>query len=180
MWTDETLVAVAGFLRRFHDATAGYVPPRDAKWQLVYPDEHRHELICHNDFAPYNMVFADKKPQALIDFDFAGPGPRIWDIAYAVYRFVPLSWAPDIRALGLTEASMQTRLRLFCDAYGLNNRDELLPMVERRLEALCEILVTGAAEGKPAYRKMVEEGHLAHYRREIEDLRLHRRALEAF
>src|SRR5579871_1663987 len=38
MWTDDTLVAAARLLRRYHDATIDYVPPPGAIWQIVYPD----------------------------------------------------------------------------------------------------------------------------------------------
>jgi hypothetical protein len=96
MWTDEALVGAARLLRRLHDATLGYVAPEGATWQFVYPDPTRHEVVCHNDVAPYNMVFVDGRPRALIDFDTAGPGPRVWDIAYAAYTFVPLTrFAPS-------------------------------------------------------------------------------------
>jgi len=40
-------------------------------------------------------VFRKGMPVALIDFDTAHPGPRIWDVAYAAYRFVPLTVAPE-------------------------------------------------------------------------------------
>src|SRR5690606_5208575 len=42
-------------LRRYHDATVGFVPPRDAVWQL--PERAPREVICHGDVAPYNTVF---------------------------------------------------------------------------------------------------------------------------
>ena len=38
-------------------------------------------------------------PVALIDWDFAAPGPRAWDVAFAAYRFVPL--VSDQAAVGL-------------------------------------------------------------------------------
>jgi hypothetical protein len=181
MWTDDTLVGVARFLRGYHDATVGYIPPPGAVWQYVYPERRRHEVICHNDFAPYNLVFQRGKPTALIDFDFAGPGPRVWDIAYAVYRFVPLSWQPDIQALGLSDINLQVRrLRLFCDAYGLDDRNDLLDMVRGRLDLLCAYLTNGAARGNEACMRMVEEGHLALYQSEIEAFELHRSALKEF
>jgi hypothetical protein len=73
MWSDEALAGAARLLRRLHDATRGYVAPDGATWQFAYPDRARHEVICHNDVAPYNMVFVDRQPRALIDFDTAGP-----------------------------------------------------------------------------------------------------------
>jgi hypothetical protein len=119
MWSDETLVAAARLLRRFHNATIGYVPPPGATWQLAYPGRERPDVICHNDFAPYNVVFADGLPRALIDFGNAGPGPRIWDIAYAVFTFVLLSEEAPPGPRG-------RRLRLFCDVYGLEQRRHVL------------------------------------------------------
>ncbi len=174
MWTDESLTAAARLLRRFHDATIGYVPPPGAMWQIVYPDRQPCEVICHNDFAPYNLVFVDRLPRALIDFDTAGPGPRIWDIAYAVFRFVPLSDDGPWESRG-------RRLRLFCDAYGLGQRQHLLRTVERRLEVLCATIIERAASGDLAWRHMLEQGHLDHYRRCITFIQRHytewRRAL---
>ena len=79
----------ARLMRRYHDATVGYAPPDGAVWQLQ-ATPGPHEVICHNDFAPYNLVFTNWRPHAIIDFDTAGPGPRIWDVSYAAYRFVPL------------------------------------------------------------------------------------------
>jgi hypothetical protein len=180
IWSDEVLAEVGRFLRRYHNATAGYRPPEGSRWQWSYPDPARHEVICHNDFAPYNMVFRDEKPVGIFDFDLAGPGPRIWDLAYAAYRFVPVSYAEDIRQLGLSDVKEQARrLKLLCDGYGLKDRSEMLDMVEGRIQFLIDFLVDGAAGGNAACIKMVEEGHLAHYRREMDAFHAHRGGLEA-
>jgi hypothetical protein len=100
-WSDEALVHAARLMRRYHDATVGYAPAEDAVWRLQAP-HGPHEVICHNDFAPYNLVFTNWRPHAIIDFDTAGPGPRIWDVSYATYRFVPLSSKEHSHSLGLT------------------------------------------------------------------------------
>ncbi len=174
MWSDEALTGAARLLRRYHDATSEYVPRDCAVWQFQPPDPRSHEVICHNDFAPYNLVFVEGEPRAIIDFDTAGPGSRVWDVAYAVYRFVPLSNDEHSRALGLARPPARgKRLRLFCDAYGLERgqRRELLENVERRLEALCEFIVRSAASGDASYEKAVEAGHVGLYRRDIESLR---------
>jgi Phosphotransferase enzyme family len=178
MWSDENVREVARFLRRYHDATVGYSVPNGATWQFAYPDDRQHQVICHNDVAPYNMVYRDKKPRALIDWDTAGPGPRIWDIAYAVYRFIPLSYAQDMQELGLSDLTTQARrLRLFSQAYGRTlPYEEILDAVERRLEALCTLLLGRLHD--PVYRKMIDEGHLDHYRHDIVSLQHHRTQLE--
>jgi Ser/Thr protein kinase RdoA (MazF antagonist) len=177
VWSAPTLARVGQFLRRLHDLSAEYEPPKDAEWQYVFPDPARHEVIGHNDFAPYNMVFRDGNPKAIIDWDMAGPMPRLWDVAYAVYRFVPLSWGPDIASYRpfITDPQVQSmRLRHFCDAYGLEDRSDLLDMVQARLEQLCAHMLTKAGDGDIAFQKMVDEGHLALYRRDIEALEAHR------
>ncbi len=177
MWSDQALTKAARLLCRYHDATTEYEPPEGALWQLDGP--HPHEVICHNDFAPYNVVFVNGEPRAIIDFDTAGPGSRIWDVAYAVYRFVPLASDEHSRTLGLPRAAERgRRLRLFCDAYGLEQRHGLLENVEHRLEALCAFMASSAASGDVSYKKAIEGGHLDLYRGDIESLRRRRAELE--
>jgi hypothetical protein len=178
MWSDEALTGAAQLLRRLHDATLGYAAPEGAEWQFAYPDPTRHEVICHNDVAPYNMVFVDGRPHALIDFDTAGPCPRIWDLAYAAYTFVPLaSFVPlaDGRTVPYESQHAGERARrlwLLQDAYGLPT-DGLLPTVGLRLDAVCDLLLARAAAGDEAYRRLITEGHLDHYRREVAFVRRH-------
>ena len=179
IYSEEVLVEAARLLRRFHDATVEYSAPGEESWQLVYPDSRRHEVICHNDFAPYNIIFNHYKPQALIDFDLCGPGPRVWDIAFATYWFVPLSFSSDLQEISLADSSAGSRrLRLFCESYGLDSTEELLDTIEERLQFLCTWLNEHAASGDAAYQKMIDEGHLTHYQRELSAFRSQRPILE--
>ena len=91
----------AKILRKYHDLTADFEVKETDKWWLTYNGKMPEEVICHNDFATYNVTFVDGLPYGMIDFDTCTPAPRIWDIAYAVYRFVPLSelqFDADLRA----------------------------------------------------------------------------------
>src|SRR5688572_14486361 len=90
MLSDEILIEAAKLLRRYHDITQDFVVPSDAQFFLPVDLTEKWEVICHNDFAPYNLVFREGHIVGIIDFDTAAPGKRIWDIAYAVYRFAPL------------------------------------------------------------------------------------------
>src|SRR4051812_43933013 len=85
-WADDTLAAVAQTLRAYHDASAGF---EGTRWQ--WPSHEPQEVICHNDFAPYNLMFEDGRVTGVIDLDLASPGPRVLDLAYTAYRFVPLT-----------------------------------------------------------------------------------------
>src|SRR6266540_2838998 len=77
---------------RYHDGcmrTSGpSIAPPDAQWRQVAPG--RHEVICHNDWAPYNALFREHEPVVMLDWDSAGPGTRAWDVARSAYTWVPL------------------------------------------------------------------------------------------
>lgn len=87
VWSERVLSDVATALRQWHEATAGF-DRGEAVWNFATHEPA--EVICHNDFAPYNCVFRAGRFVGAIDFDFCSPGPRLWDLAYAAYRFVPL------------------------------------------------------------------------------------------
>ncbi|MGC9156175.1 MAG: phosphotransferase [Ferrimicrobium sp.] len=74
------------------------------------------EVICHNDFAPHNLVFDHGQIVGAIDFDYCSPGPRLWDIAYFATRTVPLSASPPENAPDMDQA--RRRVELILDAYG--------------------------------------------------------------
>lgn len=121
VWSEVVLTDVARSLREWHDATIGF-DVAGATWGLDARDPP--EVICHNDFAPYNCVFRDGRLAGAIDFDVCAPGPRVWDIAYTAYRFVPLM--PTLTASDLPDAGdrspfglsdMRARLDTFLDAY---------------------------------------------------------------
>lgn len=159
--SDEALAEMAVLLRGLHDATVGFVPPVGAKW--YFEPREPVEVVCHGDVAPYNTVFRGGRPVALIDFDTAHPGPRVWDVAYAAYRFVQLVE----NGAGFEEQAR--RLAVFADAYGLAEKDRavLIDTVIARLEHLVGFMRAQAAAGHPAFSRHVAEGHDRYYLRNI-------------
>jgi hypothetical protein len=148
MKTDAILVEAAQLLRRFHDLTSQFVVPPEAQFFLPVDPTAVHDVICHNDFAPYNCVFDGEHLIGIIDFDTAGPGTRVWDIAYAVYRFVPLTNDAHTRDCGWEPIPDRgRRLKLFCDAYGLDGarRKVLMPTVIQRLQAMVDYMTRTAS-----------------------------------
>lgn len=89
---DDQLRRVARLVRDFHDAVAGFTPPPDARWNTLIPADG-DEIIAHHDLAPWNLVLNDER-WTFIDWDTAAPGTRLWDLAYAIRAFVPLSANP--------------------------------------------------------------------------------------
>ena len=164
---DPTLVAVAGLLRAYHDATADFVPPAGATWQ--WPSHEPVEVLCHNDFAPYNLMFEGDRLVGVIDFDTASPGPRVWDLAYTAYRFVPLTDPanPDVPYPGVAE--QRRRLELFVESYGIGTitPGDVVAATIRRLRELVDFIVTQARGGDPAQQRVLDRGDTLIYERDI-------------
>lgn len=162
------LIAATQMLRAFHDAGQDFDAGAAANWVYSYPDATRHETICHNDFAPYNMIFRDEVPVGLIDFDLAGPGPRLRDIAYLAYWFAPLSFSSD----DLTDYSLadlakgSARLKLICQTYGIACDRALLDMVVAFLLRMGDEAAVVGMIGREAMERLKAGGHLAHWQRE--------------
>ena len=159
----EALESAARLLRSYHDHTTGYLAgvPLDG-WQL--PAGHPIEVICHGDFAPHNVVLQGRQAAGIIDFDTAHPGSRLEDVAYAVYRWAPIT-APD-NADGFGIAPDQAvRTRIFCDRYGLDDtgRAGLVDAVILRLNALVDFMRARAAEGNTAFAGHLAAGHHLQY-----------------
>lgn len=178
---DAALTATARLLRAYHDATVDFVLPTDAVWAYRYPDPARHEVICHNDFAPYNFVYTAGVPTGVIDFDLAGPGPRLRDVAYAAYWQVPLSFhSADQKSFA--EADVQRgsrRLRLFCAVYGIGAGRELLEMVAEVLAFMGDEDAMRSIIGETTAARLKTEGHLAHWQEEARAFQERRGNLEA-
>jgi hypothetical protein len=165
---DQPIIECAKLLKRYHDATASFTKDLSLPWGIVYPDHNRHEVICHNDFAPYNFIYRSKQPYAVIDFDLIGPGPRLRDIAYAAYWLTPLSFNSE-DMLEYTAADINNgnrRLRLFCDTYGIELNDELLDMLYEVLCFMGDKHQVQQVIGVQAALKLESDGHLDHCQKE--------------
>lgn len=149
------LARVARLIREFHDAVKDFTPPPDAVWQVLIPAEGS-DIIAHHDLAPWNLVAGDGAQFAFIDWDTAGPGSRLWDVAYAIHGFVPLSAHPDWQ-----HPDAAGRLRGFADAYGLDEaeRRRLVPLLGRRTRSMHDFLRDQAARGVQPWATLWSEGH---------------------
>jgi thiamine kinase-like enzyme len=164
----DSISRAAKMLRGFHDATRDFVHLSSDRWQIPELWREPVEVVCHNDFSPYNTVFRDGLPVALIDFDVAAPGPRVWDLAFAVYRFTHLCEISN--GLTISETALRDEIKLFCSQYGLETDREVLEMIPVRLTVLCSTIERLASEGHAGVIKNVEDGHLDFYRREIQTI----------
>ena len=143
---------VGRLLRDLHDASAAFVPPEDARWNVVIAPD-RHDLVVHHDAAPWNLVLGADR-WVLIDWDGAGPGSRLWDLAYAAHGFVPLAPGPAV-----TEAG--SRLAALVDGYGLDEqgRRELADLLVPRIVGMHALLERGSRDGIQPWSRLWDEGH---------------------
>ncbi len=158
LWAPRILTDAGRLLRRLHDATTTF-DRSDAVWQL--PGHEPAEVVCHNDVAPYNLVFTDGRLTGLIDFDTASPGPRIWDFAYLAYRLVP--FVGDAGPAAPPDPVRDDRLAELTAAYGWPFRAaEVGATLATRLTDLAAYTDQRASEtGRPEFLE-----HAALYRRD--------------
>ncbi len=123
--TDTALVSVARLLCRFHDATGSLNPSAIDGWFTSWADPAGGNVVCHNDACPQNVVFRDGEAIALIDFDLAAPGRRLWEVASAARDWCPLT-EPQWRHHHPRELDGVARLRLFARGYGVSDEDSSL------------------------------------------------------
>lgn len=165
---EEPLIAAAKLLRQYHDATLDFVHGEGDRWADRATQDEDGEVICHNDFAPYNFVYAAGLPWGVIDFDLAGPGPRLRDVAYAAYWMVPLSFHSEDQK-GFAQADLRNgsrRCRLFCDTYGIPVTGAFFEMIANVLASMGDEEGMRRLLGSAAAAKLKADGHLAHWQRE--------------
>jgi aminoglycoside phosphotransferase (APT) family kinase protein len=100
VWSDEQLAAAGALLRRYHDAVSGS--------RLA----GGNEVVTHGDFGPWNLIWRDGLPRAIIDFDNARPGPRGEDVGYALRAHLNLG------TVDLAPGEQARRAHVLAAAYG--------------------------------------------------------------
>ena len=150
------LAQVGRLVRDLHEALASFTPPASSRWEVaILPD--REELVCHHDLAPWNLVLGtDRGAQrwVFIDWDGAGPGSRLWDLAYAAQSFTPLQAGGD-------PARDAPRLRALVEGYGADRsqRQRLPALIEAHTRGMHDLLVEGARTGRQPWARLHAEGH---------------------
>lgn len=143
---------VGALIRDFHDASAEFTPPPDAAWNVAIVPEAQ-DLVIHHDLAPWNLVLGGHR-WVFIDWDNAGPGSRLWDLAYAAHGFIPL--APG------TDVSEATRLlAALADGYRLDQdqRHDLGELLVPRIRSMYDLLREGHHSGTEPWARLWSEGH---------------------
>ncbi|MEH0759979.1 aminoglycoside phosphotransferase family protein [Vibrio sp. 16] len=175
----EALVSAAKLLRSYHDASSSFLSTYSNEslvWKL--PSREPREVICHGDYAPYNVTHVGSEAVGVIDFDTAHPAPRVWDIAYAVYCWAPFK-THESDSMGNLE-SQSLRAKQFCDAYGLIEveRERLVGAMTDRIQALVDYMLNEADNGNAAFIDNIADGHHLAYLADIQYLNSHKQYIE--
>lgn len=136
--SDEVVAGIGQLLRRSHDAQAGFARPRG--WE-------DGEVIIHGDLYWTNVVFRAGLPVALIDWEMAKPGTRVLEVALAATWWAGIRIDGQLVEWGISLDRRGERLRLLCDAYGLDatQRDSLLDeLIAWRREVIGQGLIRGS------------------------------------
>ncbi len=165
VWSDESLIGVMRLVRRFHDVTAGTDLAGDA------------EVVRHGDLSPKNTVYRQTdglyRPVAFIDWDAARPGRRVEDVAEVFWQFLcPCAAHPWVGLHG-------DRMRAMCDAYGLEDRSEVIWLMQRAMRDCAEGIETEAAAGGVAGLRLLELGAPRQIEAQAGWVAAHREELEA-
>jgi aminoglycoside phosphotransferase (APT) family kinase protein len=92
------------------------------------------EIVSHGDLGPWNTVYRNGVPAALIDWNAAQPVDPLTDLAGAAWAFAPLAAPGQLAEAGFDPApTPPVRLRIFLDAYGLPDRKVSLSALQQRM-----------------------------------------------
>lgn len=155
--SDAALGAAARWLRRFHEAVADFVPAADQWRQGKLPlDRANGQIICHNDPGLYNWVVVEGEFAGMIDWDRAGPGLPVDDLAFLCWSGIPL-----LREVPTTDVAR--RIRIAAEHYGEVSPSELLDAVTHRMGLIAERWQVGLAHGDPGTIALRDAGIMARH-----------------
>ena len=136
---DAVLTAAARWLRRFHDTVRAY-DPGSRIWRQTAAALESGQVICHNDTGAYNWIVDGDRFVGMIDWDQAGPGQPLDDLAFLCWSGVPL-----FRRIPTADAAR--RVVLAAEAYGGVDPTDLLDAVADRMRRASDRIAAGIERG---------------------------------
>jgi hypothetical protein len=129
--SEGALRSVARLIRELHDASRDFHPAVTSYRFHPHPPGPG-EIVCHGDLGPWNTVYRQGVAYGLIDWDACRPMNPVTDLAGAAWAYVPLVPPSRLRDTGFDPLpDLARRLRIFVDAYGLEDRRQVLPALKR-------------------------------------------------
>jgi hypothetical protein len=151
------------WLRQFHETVAGF--PRGARrWRFVERPLAAGEIVCHHDAAVYNLAFDGDRLAGVFDWDVAGPGVPLDDLAMFAWNG-PLLPLADGDLTSLDQAARG--LTVMARAYGQVRATEILDHVATRMTAAADRIEAGQRAGDAGMIRLGRVGEPAATRRRL-------------
>jgi len=188
--TTGQLASAAGWLARYHRAVGDFRPSAPV-WRLTDRALAPDEIVCHHDAAVYNMAFDGDRLVGVFDWDTAGPGVPLDELAFLAWSGVPFYRVvdPDVAADRLTaiadayaresarrSGASSTSAARATDATPSERGDSpapsaraILDHVVVRLGAGCDRIEAGARAGDPGMLALGRVGEPARTRAQLRD-----------
>jgi Ser/Thr protein kinase RdoA (MazF antagonist) len=171
VWQEDLLAEVGRATARYHQAVADFRPAGEIPWHWGAAELQAHEVVCHNDLAPYNVVVRDGRLHGIIDWDLVFPGTIRSELAFVAWQWVPLQDPGIASMFGWHDRhDLGHRLRILLDGYGLADRAGFIDDVIVRVKQNRDVIVRRAREGVTAYVDLERQGHVAGMNRAVEFL----------
>lgn len=162
--SDAVLAQAVRWLRRYHDTVSQYRPEGVIAWRNGTRALAASEIICHHDPGVYNWIVSDAAFVGMVDWDMAGPGRPLDDLAFMAWTAVPLISEVPVR-------DAARRLRLMADTYGGVSALSIVRHADVRMTRACETIAAGQRRGDPGMLNLAKIGEPANTRASIERLR---------
>jgi hypothetical protein len=148
---ENVLTEAVAWLREFHDIVEGFRPAGPRQWRGGEAELEPRQIICHHDPGAYNWIIQSGHFVAMVDWDMAGPGEPIDDLAFLAWTGVPL-----YRDIGVEESAR--RLDLLADTYAEWGPLTVLDAVIGRMTTATERIEAGLERGDPGFRNLARSG----------------------
>lgn len=166
--SDSALWGIGHLLRHLHDASVKF-DRTGCAWSSELADPEGGPVVCHNDVSIENVVFERGKLTGLLDFDFAAPGRRVWDLAMTARYWAPLQDPVSAAATGRDHLDPFARVRILFDSYGAGETErlEFVPTLLAAEEKGLEFVMARVERGDDAFIRMWQDlgGEERHKRR---------------
>ncbi|WP_329002040.1 aminoglycoside phosphotransferase family protein [Kribbella sp. NBC_00709] len=162
---DDVLADAMRWLARYHQVVAAYRPSGVITWRAGAGELAADQIICMHDYGYYNWIGTADGFSGVIDWDLAGPGVPLDDIAFTAWNTAPL-------ALPMEPAYQAARIRLMASSYGdVFTPLEILEAAPGLAQRSARVIRAGQDAGDPGMLNLATVGEPERTERRLTDLR---------
>jgi len=156
------LLNVANVQRRMHEAAVSFVPDPATVWSgdHYFPAGSTGSVVCHNDLCISNVLRRGDTVVGIIDFDYARPVDRLFDVAVALRHWLPIMAVEDCPP-AVADLDRPARFAAYCDELGLAaaERSQVLDLGRAFLLHAKGNVARLAADGVGGFPEMMAAGY---------------------